>query len=142
MPWWGSFPWRGRWWRIPRSPVFMQGLQQVAERTEMQVEVAFLELEMLGQLAHTAIEEHERLAQPLDLVVRQRPGLHPPQRLALHQLAQQLDQRQDELGEAFLDLLRIGVDSARKRLRQVVELAGDAAQVAVGLEQLPGEHVA
>src|SRR4051794_13932004 len=94
---------------------------------------------MLGQLAHAPIELHEGLDQPLDLLVAERSGLHSPQRLALHQLPQQLDERQHELRETLLDLLRIGLDAARERLRRVVEVACDGAQVTVGAEQLAGE---
>ena len=39
-----------------------------------------------------------------------------PQRLALHQLAQQLDDREHELREPALDVLRVGVDAARERV--------------------------
>src|SRR5512135_1150692 len=82
---------------------FHAWLQQIAERAEVEIEVSLLQPEVLGQLAHAAVELHEGLPQPLDLVVAEVAGLHAAQRLALHQLPQQLDQREDELGEALFD---------------------------------------
>src|SRR5436190_1721060 len=118
---------------------FHAGLQQIAQRTEIQVQIALFELEVLGQLAHAAVELHEGLPEPLDLLVGKRSGLHPPQRLTLHELPQQLDEREDELRQAFLDLLRIRVDAARECLRQMLELAGDPVQVALDVDELVRE---
>src|SRR5690349_15666183 len=115
---------------------FHTGLQQIAERAQIQVQIALFEPEMLDQLLHAAIELHERVAEALDLLVGERAALHPAERLPLHQLAQQLDEREHELREALLDLLGVGVHSARERLGQMLELAGDSPEVAVGLEQL------
>src|SRR5690349_17924945 len=115
---------------------FHTGLQQIAQRAEVEVQIALFEPEMLDQLLHAAIELHERVAEALDLLVGQRAAVHPAERLPLHQLPQQLDEREHELREALLDLLGIGVHPARERLRQMLELAGDAPEVAVGLEQL------
>src|SRR5947199_2732961 len=81
----------------------MENSEQVSERLEVQVQVAVLETELALQLLHPLLELHERLAEPFDLLVRQRPLVHPAQRLPLHQLAEQLDQRQHELSQALLD---------------------------------------
>src|SRR5947207_2167314 len=97
---------------IPITLGFIPALEQVSERPEVDVQVTVLQLEMLLELLHTLIEPHEGLPHALDLLVGQRVQLHTPQRLPLHQLAQQLDQRQHELREAALDLVRIGVDAA------------------------------
>src|ERR1051325_10875679 len=98
--------------------------------------MAVFELEMRLQLLHPRLEFRERVAEPLDLFVGQRSGLHAAQRLALHQLAEELDQRQDELRETLLDALGVGVDATRKRLLDVLELAGDSAKVAARREEL------
>src|SRR6266480_2260447 len=95
---------------LPAS--FHAGLQKIAQRAEVQVQIALFELEVLGQLLHAAVELHEGLPEPLDLVVGERSGLHPPQCLALHELPQQLNEREDELRQALLDFLRIRVHSA------------------------------
>src|SRR5215213_10060812 len=79
-------------------------LEKVAERPEIQVEVAVLELELPFQLLHALLE----------LLVGERALLHAPQRLPLHQLTQQLDEGEHELGEAAFDVLGVGVDAARE----------------------------
>ena len=62
-----------------------------------------VEPELVPQLVHALLELHERAAEALDLVVGQAAAVDAPQRLALHQLAQQLDHREHELREAALD---------------------------------------
>src|SRR5207248_3588199 len=67
------------WFRLsPSRPVSFPTSQQVSERPEIDVEVTIFELEMFLELLHPLIELHERLPHALDLVVRQRPRLHPP----------------------------------------------------------------
>src|SRR5689334_1250410 len=72
-------------------------LQQVSERTEVQIQVGIREPELRLELLHPVGEEHEGLSEALDLVIVERPLLHASQRLPLHQLPQELDQRQHEL---------------------------------------------
>ena len=87
---------------------------------------------------HALVELHERLPEALDLLLRQRAAVDPAQRLALHELAQELDDGQHELGQAALEVLGIGVDPARERVveprlvaREQVEV-GRCVQDAVG----------
>src|SRR5207237_9868795 len=87
-------------------------------------------------LLHPRLELHERLAEPVDLLVGERAVLHPAQRLALHQLPEELDQRQHELSEALLDTFRIGVHPPREGLLDVLELARDPTEVAARREEL------
>src|SRR6185437_10060535 len=47
-----------------------------------------------------------------DLLVGERPLLDPAQRLALHELAEQLHDGQDQADQPPLDRLRVGVDPA------------------------------
>src|SRR4051795_4325366 len=75
-------------------------------------EVFRLEAEVGPQLLEALLELHERLAEALDLLGAERPALDAPHRLALHQLAQQVDHREHERGQALLDLLGVGVDAA------------------------------
>ena len=72
---------------------------------------------MLFQLVHPLGELHERVAQALDLLIGERPGLHPVKRLPLHQLPQELDERQHELREAALHSLSVDGHAPRQRGR-------------------------
>ena len=54
-----------------------------AQRSQIQAEVLGRQAELLGQLRHPPVELHERLPEPLDLLVGQRAAVDPPQRLAL-----------------------------------------------------------
>ena len=80
-------------------------LQKIPERSEVEIQVRVGEPELLLQLVHALGELHERLPEPLHLLVVERPLLHAAERLALHQLPQQLDQGEHELGEPALDEL-------------------------------------
>src|SRR3954453_7933407 len=81
-------------------------------------EVLRLEAEVGPQLLQALLELHERLAEALNLIRAERPALDAPHRLALHQLAQQVDDGEHERREALLDLLRVGVDAARHGVSQ------------------------
>src|SRR2546429_770265 len=59
------------------------------------------------QLLQAALELHERLAQSLDLVGAQRADLDAPDRLALHQLADDVDELEHERRQPLLDVLAI-----------------------------------
>ena len=84
---------------------------------EIEVQVLRVEPELLAQLLHPPVELHERLPEPLDLLVDRRAAVDPAQRLALHQLAEQLDDGQHELGQAALDGTR-GRRSSRRGARR------------------------
>src|SRR5690349_11005488 len=92
--------------RRPYRPSF---LDQLSKWAEVEVQVLGLELEVLAELLHLLLEQHEGLSQPLDLIRGESAALDSPQRLALHQLADQLHQRQHELREPLLEALGIGV---------------------------------
>src|ERR671923_397885 len=53
----------------PRQPRNLWASKQPAERTEVEVQVFLGQAELLPQLLHSPIELHERLPQPLDLVL-------------------------------------------------------------------------
>src|SRR5205085_1190845 len=127
--------------RFPRYSTFTPS-EQTPERAQVEVELRVLQPERGLQLLHALLEEHERLSEALDLVVSQRALLHPAERLALHQLAQELDQRQDELRQTAFDLLRVGVDSPREGVADLLERARDPCDVAVRRQQLRLERCA
>jgi multicomponent Na+:H+ antiporter subunit D len=81
--------------------------QQRAERPQVDVQVLRLQAEVLEQLVHPLIEPHEGVPEPLGLLVGDGAVFHPPQRLPLHELAQQFHHRQDEGGEPALRGLRV-----------------------------------
>src|SRR3954447_1659781 len=85
-------------------------LEQFSEWAEVDVQVLLLELEVLAELFHLLLEQHEGLTQPLDLVSRERASFDSPERLALHQLADQLNQREHQLGEPLFEALAVRVD--------------------------------
>src|SRR5947209_3503577 len=70
-----------------------------------------VEADLAAQLLHAPLELHEGLAEALDLVGVQRAALDAPDGLALHQLADEVDEHEHEPGEALLDVLGIGVDA-------------------------------
>src|SRR4051794_38294329 len=82
-------------------------LQEPSERPQVEVQVLLLQAERLPELLHPLLEQHERLAEALDLVRGQRAALDAPKGLTLHELSQQLDQRQYEPGESLLHVLAV-----------------------------------
>src|SRR3954451_8502213 len=88
-----------------------------------QVEVVVVEPELAAQLLQAPLEPHEGLSHPLDLLGRQRAALDAPQRLALHELADDVDEREHQPGEPLLDVLGVGLDAAAQRGAQAVEVA-------------------
>src|SRR2546423_12792321 len=81
---------------------------ELAERAEIDVEILIFQTEDLFQFFHAPFQKHEGLAEALDLVIGKRSVFHPPHGLPLHQLSEQIDQRQNELSEPALDVFRIG----------------------------------
>src|SRR5690242_2033100 len=114
--------------------------EQVAERPEVQVQIRPLQPELGDQLVHSLLETHERLPEPVDLVVGERTVLHALQGLPLHQLPQKLDEREDELRETPLDRLRIRVDPAGERTPCTFEVTGQHLQVPVREEESITAH--
>src|SRR4051794_5994917 len=109
---------------------------QTAQRPKVQVQVLVLQPERLLQLFHPLLEQHEGLAQPLHLIRRETAALDPAERLALQQLPQQLDQRQDELRKALLELVAIGVDPATQGSVQPIQLIAEELQVGMASQAL------
>src|SRR5215211_5756414 len=88
--------------------------KEVLERAEIEVELLVGEAEVLLQLLHPLLQRDQGLAESLDLVVAEAACLDPPYRLAFHQLPQQFDEREHELGEPTCDVLSIALDPHRR----------------------------
>src|SRR5690349_21222906 len=104
---------RGRRRLASHQPKDIQALfarQKRAERPQIQVEVFDGETEVVPQLGHPVFEGHQSRSDLLDLVVGERPLVHPAQGLTLHQLAQQFDEGQDQGHQPLLHRFRVGVD--------------------------------
>jgi len=71
----------------------------------VQVQVFLAQAELLAELGHAPVELHEGAPEALDLVLRQSAAVDTAQRLALHDLAEQLDDRQHQLRQPALDVL-------------------------------------
>src|SRR2546421_8949800 len=119
----------------PHFP-FPRALEKIPERPEIEVQICVRETELGLELVHPVGQLHERLPEALDLRVVERSLLHPSQSLPLHQLPQQLDERQHELGEAPLDRLGVGANSAWEDVVQLLEPARHSEQVALGGQEL------
>jgi hypothetical protein len=87
-----------------------------AERTEIEVEVLGAEPELRADLADRFFELHQRRADRLDFLPGQRLLLHPPDGLALHQLAQEFDDRQHQLGDRSLHGLGLRFPAHRRNI--------------------------
>src|SRR5881398_2317286 len=124
----------------PSLRAFDRNSEQVAERPEVEIEIALIEPELLGQLLHPLLELHERLPEALDLLVVQVSRFHAAKRLAFHELPEQLDEREHELREPALDVLRVGLDAARQSAARPFEIASERLEVAAR-EQEPIDGV-
>src|SRR4051812_36844017 len=97
-------------------------LEQLAERAQVEVQVLVSQPELALQFLHARLKSHERLAEPLDLVIGERAALHPANCLAFHELPEQLDQCQDELRQAALDVMGVGVHAGRQAGADALQL--------------------
>src|SRR5215210_343823 len=118
-----------------RSSSPASSLDQPSKWSKVKVQVLRLELEVLAELVHLLFKQHECLAEPLDLLGRQRPALDAPQRLAFHQLPNQLDESEHQLGESLLEALRIGVDAPPPSRAHPIELVAEELQLAASCQQ-------
>ena len=76
----------------------------------------------------------------LDLFLRQGAVVDPAQSLAFHQLAQQLDDREHELSQTPLQVLRVGIQSPSQRLLDARQAAPQEVQVGRTGEELVVPH--
>src|SRR6187401_3113915 len=82
---------------------------QSADWAEVEIQVLRVQLEAFGNVDHGLLQLHQRDTDILDF--RRCEGLffEPPDSLALHQLADEFDQAQDELDDRALHVIWIGV---------------------------------
>src|SRR3954454_16530407 len=115
---------------------FRSALDQPSKRSEVEVEVLVLDLERLLEFVHSLLQQHEGLAQALDLIRGERAAVYPAQRLALHQLAQPLDQQKNQRRQVLLEVLAIGVAASPQGAVESLELVTDRRKVGIAGEQL------
>src|SRR5579875_905389 len=89
---------------------FLLVLDQLSQRSQVEVQVLASQTEDVLELLHSLGQRLEGAAESLLLLRGQRPRIDTPQRLALHELPQELDHGEHELGEPLLERLRIGGD--------------------------------
>src|SRR5215813_2333980 len=92
------------------------GSDEAAERTEVEIEIFRCEAEPPADLADRLLEPHERLTHVLGLLGRERAGVHAADRLALHELTQELHEGEDESRHRALHVLRIGVPAGWREI--------------------------
>src|SRR5882762_5268456 len=96
--------------------LWLRGSEQAAERAEVEIEVSGGKAEALADVADRVLEPHERAPHVLGLLGREAAGLHAADRLALHQLAQELDEREHEPRDRALHVLGVGVPARRREI--------------------------
>jgi hypothetical protein len=84
-------------------------LSQLSDRPEIQVELFRGDAEVAGEVVDGFFELHQGDAELFDLVGSEGLLLHAADGLALHELAQELDEGEDELGYRALDVFGGGV---------------------------------
>src|SRR5690606_35290056 len=83
--------------------------EQPAERAEVEVQLRGIEVELARHVAHGLLEVQQRETDAFDLLGRQRLGVHPADRLAFEELADELDERQHEARDAAPRV--VGIDA-------------------------------
>ena len=131
------------------SPIAVdrRGLHQLPERAEIEVQSSGVRPNLLP-ISRSSPRAHQRVADRFDLLARQRLLLHAPDRLPLHQLAQELDDRQHELRDRLLHVVRLRIPShrrgafrdSRRSARSSAAVTGAAATCAPVLS-FPGDPV-
>src|SRR3977135_2287111 len=107
-------------------------LHEVPEGTEVEVQILVFQPEGELELVHALGEREKRLPQSLHLLGAQPAALDPAERLTLHQLAEQLDDREDELRETLVEVLRVGADPPAKAAFDPLEFAAEQGLPAFG----------
>src|SRR6185312_9415259 len=98
----------------PQSPIpNPQSLHELSKRTEIEIEIVGREAELRADLADRRFELHQRVADGLHFLARQRLLLHPPDRLTFHQPPEELDDREHQLRDRALHILGLGVPAQR-----------------------------
>src|SRR5256885_2687718 len=105
-------------------------LEEPPQRAQVEVELVGREAEARGHVAHGLLQPHERHADVLRLLRRQRAALHAPDGLALQELADELHERQHEPRDRLLHVLRVGVPARGERVGLPLELGTQRLELA------------
>src|SRR3954462_14322814 len=99
--------------------------EQISQRPKTQVEIAVPKAELRLQFFHALCKPHEREPETIDLLVVECPLLHPAPPLPLHELTQELHERQIGMSQPSLALPRVGVDAPSERIPDLLQLPRD-----------------
>src|SRR3954462_14687028 len=110
--------------------------EQPAQRSEIEIQILFGESELVSQLGHPAVELHERPAEALLLLVAQPTGIDSPEGLALHDLPQELHDREDELGQPSFEGLGIRIHAPAQHVVDAWQLAREGIEVGGSMKEL------
>src|SRR4051795_1779048 len=91
-----------------RSPRI--GGKQRPQRSQIDIEILWLQIEMVAQFGHLLLQEHQRGTDALDLLISEVTPIDPADSLTLHQLPQQFHQGQHQTHQTAFHRLGIGVD--------------------------------
>src|SRR6266850_2849891 len=89
--------------------------QQFTDRTEIEIEILGKDAKLRGDIDDRLLQLHQRPAHLLGLFIGQRTGFHAADRLALEESSDEFDERQYELRDRALDVVRIRVPAKRRR---------------------------
>src|SRR6185295_792704 len=103
---------------------------QAAEWPQIEIQLPGVESEAARELGDRLLQLHQSQAERLDLRGAERAGIHPSQRLTLEELPQKLGQRQHQLADRPLHILRIRIPPPRAAgRRQPGELRPERRQL-------------
>src|SRR3989339_270842 len=85
-------------------------LQELAQGAKVEIQVVFFQAELLPEPVDFLSLFHQGQSQPLNLLVREGPGLDAPDALAFQQFVEQFYQGQDQLSQAVLEVVLVQVD--------------------------------
>src|SRR5436190_667799 len=77
-----------------RGSMLTAASQQIAQWTEVDVQITRLKSEQVRQLVHLLFERHQCESDALYLLIREAAAFHTSHRLAFEQLTDEFDQRQ------------------------------------------------
>src|SRR5438105_2575412 len=110
------------WYARRGSRVTRRPSQQVSEGSQIDIEIARLEAELLRELVNFLFELHQRKPDALYLLLAETAALHAAHGLPFEQLAYELDQCQHELSEALFNSFGIDLDSTGQTAAHLLEL--------------------
>jgi len=89
-------------------------VQEMAQGAQIKIQIGGGETEVVSQFMDFGLQLHQRFPHFFHLLVRKRPPFHPPDGLPLQELPQQLNQAENKLGQALLNVVRPTINSLGK----------------------------